>query len=77
MDKNREVRKIQEIKNHEKRQINCYILLGDFNARILPEEGLKNRNVGKHFMKTEREREITETNWEVWDFRQFVKFILI
>ena len=74
MTKNKEYRAIQEIKNHEKRQGNCYVLVGDFNARILKGDGLRANNFGKYFLKTEKE--ISEINQEVWNNRErFVEFI--
>ena len=61
------------IKNHEKKRNMMYILAGDFNARILKEEGLDARCFGKHFLKTDRE--IPEINADVWDNRErFVDF---
>ena len=51
-----------------KRQNNCYVLVGDFNARLLREEGLNPRNFGKHFLKTKRE--MNEINQDVLNNRE-------
>ena len=69
--KNKEYRKIQEIRTHEKRQRNCYVLVGDFNARILRGDGLYQENFGRHFLKSERE--IHEINKDVWDNREIYR----
>ena len=65
---------MQEIRNHEKKQGNCYVLVGDFSARILKEEGLRTSSFGKYFLKTGKN--ISEINQDVWDNRKrFVDFV--
>ena len=74
--KNKEYKTIQEIKSHSKKQNNCYVLTGDFNARILRDEGLNPRNFGKHFLRTKTEKELNEINQDVWKNRErFVEFV--
>ena len=52
----------------------CYVLLGDFNARTLTDEGLDKRSSWHHLLKTNK---ITlETNQDVLDNRErFVDFV--
>ena len=65
---------MQEIRTHEKKQGNCYVLVGDFNARILKGDGLNPENFGKYFLKSDRQ--IHEINKDVWDNRErFVEFV--
>ena len=60
--------------SREKKQGTCYVLVGDFNARILKEKGLGANNFGKYFLKSEKE--ISEINQVVWNNRdRFVEFI--
>ena len=68
--KNKEYRKVKAIKDEEKKQGNCYILIGDFNARLLRNDGLNKENFRKHFLTTDKE--ITEINRDVWDNRERV-----
>ena len=48
--------------------------MGDFNARLLRNDGLSRENFGKHFLTTEKD--ITEINRDVWENRErFVEFV--
>ena len=72
--KNKEYKTVHEIKEHMKRQNHCYVPVGDFNARILREEGLNPRNFGRHFLKTKRE--LNEINQDVLNNRErFIDFV--
>eukprot|EP00973_Karenia_brevis_P076801 10666868-Karenia_brevis.AAC.1 len=72
--KNREYRKMHEIRQKEARENTCYILAGDFNARIFREDGTVRECIGENFLKTKKT--IEEINRDVWDNRKrFVNFI--
>eukprot|EP00973_Karenia_brevis_P003820 528207-Karenia_brevis.AAC.1 len=66
--KNKEYRKMHEIRLKETKENTCYILAGDFNARILREDGTVKEYIGSNFLKTNKT--IEEINKDVWENRE-------